>query len=45
MRANGLAGVYFNENQGTGQYHQDWALTYGAFNVLRASLAGAAARG
>jgi hypothetical protein len=46
VRANGLAGfVYFNENQGTGQYHQNWALSDGAFNLLRASLASAAARG
>ena len=34
-----LAGlIYFNENQGTGTYHQNWALTRDGMAALRSSL-------
>jgi Glycosyl hydrolase family 26 len=43
---NHLAGlIYFNENQGTSQYHQNWALTQAGLTALRDSLAAVNASG
>jgi mannan endo-1,4-beta-mannosidase len=41
VRANHLAGmVYLNEDQGTGQYHQNWRLSPTALKTLRVALSG-----